>query len=107
MDHKDNDCLAIVVMTHGKMDRLHAHDIPYTTSTLWHYFTPDKCPTLAGKPKMFFIQACRGEEYDDGVVLRGRRGRTEVDGPAQDIVFKIPKQADFITVYSTAPGDFL
>jgi len=55
-DHSDEDCLAIVVLTHGKSDTLFAHDGEYPTKTLWNAFTADRCPTLLGKPKLFFIQ---------------------------------------------------
>lgn len=56
MDHKDADCLAIVVMTHGKSSELHAFDEVYPDKMLWEFFTGEKCPTLRGKPKLFFIQ---------------------------------------------------
>jgi caspase 7 len=56
-DHSQSDCLAIVVLTHGiSSSFIYAKDNPYPVEFLWNSFTPDKCRTLAGKPKMFFVQ---------------------------------------------------
>lgn len=56
-DHNDADCLVVAVLTHG-MDNglLYARDSLYPVESLWFPFTADKCLTLAGKPKIFFIQ---------------------------------------------------
>jgi Caspase domain len=56
MDHSDADCLVIIVLTHGEANMLHAKDTRYAPEKLWQSFTADKCTTLAGKPKLFFIQ---------------------------------------------------
>jgi hypothetical protein len=56
-DHRNEDCLVVVVLTHGKGKKeLCAHDWTYRTDTLWSSFTGDACPELAGKPKIFIIQ---------------------------------------------------
>ncbi len=47
---------ARIVLSHGELGILYASDHPYKPENLWGHFTADKCPTLAGKPKMFFIQ---------------------------------------------------
>lgn len=90
----------MAVLTHGKKDFLFAKDNPYKPEDLWLPFTADKCPTLAGKPKLFFIQACQGDNLDSGVILTSR---TETDGRAA-YSYKIPSQADFLFAYSTIPG---
>lgn len=102
MDHSDNDCLLIAVLSHGEMGMLYAKDTHYKPDNLWYYFTADKCPTLAGKPKLFFIQACQGDKLDGGVTLRSR---TETDGYST-ASYRIPIHADFLIVYSTVPGYF-
>ncbi|GBP54569.1 hypothetical protein EVAR_33038_1 [Eumeta japonica] len=100
MDHTDNDCILIAVLTHGEMGMLYAKDTHYKPENLWQYFTADKCPTLAGKPKLFFVQACQGDKLDGGVTLSNR---TETDG-ASSAVYRIPVHADFLIVFSTVPG---
>ncbi|XP_012263598.1 caspase-1-like [Athalia rosae] len=100
LDHTDHDCLVVAVLSHGEMGILYAHDTPYKADTIWSFFTADKCPSLAGKPKLFFIQACQGDKLDPGVSLRER---TETDSPGSQ-TFRIPSHADFLIAYSTIPG---
>lgn len=61
MDHSDSDCLMVVVMTHGKEGILAARDTFYTINNLWSCFSPLHCKSLAGKPKLFFIDV--GESH--------------------------------------------
>ncbi|XP_035784647.1 caspase-like [Anopheles albimanus] len=56
-------------MTHGDADKLHAYDDSYLTKQLWKFFV-DECPSLNGKPKLIFIQACRGNAIDAGVSVQ-------------------------------------
>ena len=43
-------------MSHGEENAIYARDVTYPIPTLWEHFTADNCPSLAGKPKLFFIQ---------------------------------------------------
>ncbi|CAK9820742.1 unnamed protein product [Anthophora plagiata] len=100
LDHSQHDCLLVAILSHGEFGVLYAHDTSYKPESIWNHFTADKCPTLAGKPKLFFIQACQGDKLDAGTTLKER---TETDGqPAS--TFRIPSQADFLIAYSTIPG---
>ncbi|KAB0795576.1 hypothetical protein PPYR_12415 [Photinus pyralis] len=99
LDHCDNDCFIMVILTHGELGILYAKDSAYKPENLWMPFTADKCPSLAGKPKLFFIQACQGDRLDPGVTLN----RTETDGHPWSS-YRIPTHADFLLVYSTIPG---
>ena len=58
-DHSDADCIFVAVLTHGGVDTLWAYDQQYRPNMLWSHFTADKCPSLARKPKLFFIQVIR------------------------------------------------
>jgi len=56
-DHKDNDCLCIIVLTHGlHNDFICAKDAAFKSDKIWKSFTAEKCKSLAGKPKLFFFQ---------------------------------------------------
>ncbi|CAD6992395.1 caspase [Ceratitis capitata] len=101
-DHKDNDCILVAVLSHGELGYIYAKDVQYKLDQIWSYFTPQHCPTLAGKPKLFFIQACQGDRLDPGVMMR-RTTRTETDGESS-MSYKIPLHADFLIAYSTIPG---
>lgn len=70
--------------------------------------TADRIPGLAGKPKLLFIQACRGEGLDPGVQLDvdGPAGSQEdepMEAEAQNWV-RLPTHADFLVFRSTYSG---
>lgn len=100
-DHTDNDCLAVAILSHGEHGYLYAKDTQYKLDNIWHYFTANFCPTLAGKPKLFFIQACQGDRLDGGMTLE--KSTTETDGDSS-MSYKIPIHSDFLFSYSTIPG---
>lgn len=59
-DHSESDCILISVLTHGACDEVWAKDRTYKLDCLYSFFVDDMCPSLAGKPKIFVIQACQG-----------------------------------------------
>lgn len=99
IDHSNNDCILIAILSHGELGYIYARDCQYKLDVIWNNFTATKCPSLAGKPKLFFIQACQGDQLDSGIVLHP----TETDGDSQ-MSYKIPIHADFLIAYSTIPG---
>ncbi|XP_076278397.1 caspase-1-like isoform X2 [Lasioglossum baleicum] len=98
-DHTDADCLIVVTMSHGESGLVYAADTLYPVDMLWAPFTGDRCSTLVGKPKLFFIQACRGARLDSGVQMRVTH---DTDGT--DVQYRIPAQADIMIAYSTYDG---
>lgn len=85
---------------------IYARDSLYPVDALWLPFTADKCLSLAGKPKIFFVQACRGDKLDPGVTLTSRkRSTSETDTGAA--AYKIPSYSDFLIAYSSMNGNFL
>ncbi|XP_013408949.1 caspase-7-like [Lingula anatina] len=103
-NHSKNDCLALVVMSHGDEGIVYGTDGIVELDILLAPLKGDKCPTLAGKPKLIFIQACRGTKLDGGVEVADEAGLDELDG--RNHVHKIPAEADFLIAYSVVPGFF-
>ncbi|XP_075217421.1 caspase-1-like isoform X4 [Lycorma delicatula] len=97
-DHSDCDCILFALLSHGEQGMIYSKDSGYKSENLWSRFTADLCPTLAGKPKLFFIQACQGDKLDGGITVT-----TQVDSNSAS-PFKIPVHADFLIAYSTIPG---
>nr|ACO51875.1 Caspase-7 precursor [Aquarana catesbeiana] len=102
-DHSDSACFACILLSHGEEGQIYGTDGVMAIKTLTTLFRGDKCQSLVGKPKLFFIQACRGSDFDEGI-------QTD-SGPANDSMetdanprYKIPVEADFLIAYSTVPG---
>ena len=74
-EHQKYSCAAVFVLTHGQEGYLFATDSDGNNlvSVKWmlELFQGNKCPNLNGKPKLFFLQACRGELHDEGADLYG------------------------------------
>uniref|UniRef100_A0A182SG09 Caspase n=1 Tax=Anopheles maculatus TaxID=74869 RepID=A0A182SG09_9DIPT len=100
-DHSDDDCLLVMIMTHGDDDVLYAYDRPYNADLLFQPFMGDACPMLRGKPKLFFVQACRGTEFDRGVRLG--YGCADND-TSESHKYVIPSTADLLVMYSSYKG---
>lgn len=46
-------------MTHGEKGVLWAQDKKYPVEELWEPFLGEKCKSLIGKPKLFFVQVAK------------------------------------------------
>ncbi|CAO1443214.1 unnamed protein product [Diamesa hyperborea] len=103
-DHSNNDCLWVTVMSHGGKDgKISAADEDYNVHELWENFLGNNCKSLIGKPKMFFIQACRGNKTDSGVLEP--EITTDTIEP-DSIKITIPQYVDLLVMYSTVNGHF-
>ncbi|CAL7951456.1 unnamed protein product [Xylocopa violacea] len=100
-DYTDMDCLIVVAMSHGHSDCLYSSDNNiYPVNILWTSFTNNRCPSLAGKPKLFFIQACRGSDLDSGMQMVHQ---TDSVG----CTYSLPIYADILVAYSTYEGRWM
>lgn len=99
-DHRNSACFACILLSHGEENLIYGTDGMIAIKDLTSHFRGDRCKTLLEKPKLFFIQACRGTELDDGIQADS--------GPMNDTDasprYKIPVEADFLFAYSTVPG---
>ena len=55
-DHSDADCFVCVILSHGEEGVVYGTDGKVPLEKLLGYFKGANCPTLAEKPKLFFIQ---------------------------------------------------
>ncbi|CAL1532929.1 unnamed protein product [Lymnaea stagnalis] len=128
-DHSEHDCFGCAILSHGREGMVYARDGQISLDLLVLPFKGDKCPSLIGKPKLFFIQAChtrRQSMYLD-TPSRGRTTRSpspaspsssrrspvspsltgdedNSDSPTAVHMRKIPIEADCLFCYSTVPG---
>ncbi|XP_070683585.1 caspase-3a [Pempheris klunzingeri] len=93
-DHSSYASFVCVLLSHGDEGVFFGTDGSVELKYLTSLFRGDRCTSLVGKPKLFFIQACRGTDLDAGI---------EVDS-GDDGTTKIPVEADFLYAFSTAPG---
>ncbi|XP_078480001.1 caspase-3-like [Lampetra planeri] len=96
-DHSSSASFVCVLLSHGNEGVIYGTDGFERFENLTKYLKGDRCKTLVGKPKLFFIQACRGSELDYGTSI-------EADSVGGQTSEKIPVEADFLYAYSTAPG---
>ncbi|KAH8265100.1 hypothetical protein KR026_010348 [Drosophila bipectinata] len=68
-NHSNSDCILVAILSHGEMGYIYAKEVQYKLESIWSFFTTNHCPSLAGKPKLFFIQACQGDRLDGGMTL--------------------------------------
>lgn len=55
-NHSDAACFACILLSHGKEGLIYGTDGEMPIKTLTALFRGDKCQSLIGKPKLFFIQ---------------------------------------------------
>lgn len=105
-DHVDADCFVCIFLSHGENGHVFAYDDKIDVQEMTALFKGDKCRSLVGKPKIFILQACRGDEHDDpvtpmDVVDSQMANEVVVDA---GVLYTLPAGADFIMCYSVAEG---
>ncbi|KAJ8303777.1 hypothetical protein KUTeg_018700 [Tegillarca granosa] len=115
-DHVNADCFICVIMSHGCHEGIYGVDGDVINlETLSSRFDPKNCPALNEKPKLFFVQACRGEDGvenkrdgDDVDSLKAGFSKIQLDSEMSNnpIITGVPtvhSAADFLTAYATPP----
>ncbi|CAH3038790.1 unnamed protein product [Porites lobata] len=125
-DHKAADSMVLCLLSHGLEGQIYGVDgVLVSIPDLLALFNGYMAKDLIGKPKLFFIQACRGSDYDHGtdVTDGGHSANVETeyhvtrstnellaaafpnDKPETvDEPETIPAEADMLVAYSTVPG---
>ncbi|XP_077958231.1 caspase-3-like isoform X2 [Gasterosteus aculeatus] len=96
-NHRKSASFVCVLLSHGDEGVIYGTDGSEKLDDLTKFFKGDRCRSLVGKPKLFFIQACRGTDRDRGVTF-------DADSTDGQMLQSIPLEADFLYAYSTPPG---
>ncbi len=105
-DARHGDCFVCCVMSHGNEAGVVGCDgqiCPLKDIT--SPFDGDNCPALIGKPKVFFIQACRGHEMQSKVMVTDGAGYSHMK-KSGNVSYSIAKDSDFLIALSTVEGYF-
>nr|XP_015816931.2 caspase-9-like [Nothobranchius furzeri] len=131
-DHSQYDCCVVIVLSHGTEVRhsglpgaIYGVDGKHVTvHDLTLYLNGQNCPSLQEKPKLFFIQACGGDERDTGFEVSSDEAQPSTGGVDNqtdaiptpfsnnflsllceiDARASLPTQSDILVSYSTFPG---
>ncbi|NXD28235.1 CASP8 protein, partial [Spelaeornis formosus] len=99
-DHRNMDCFVCFIFSHGEKDKIKGVDGECVNiEDLVSCFTGTNCPSLAGKPKVFIIQACQGSGHHPSVTVQpDSSGHLEVDASP---LTSIPDKADILIGMAT------
>lgn len=101
-DHSQYDSFLCCILTHGEKEVVHGADSePVNLNDLTGVMK--MCPTLRGKPKLFLIQACRGEAEGEAIKLQDEDIQQDTGGGPYSNT--IPKEADFFFGFATPTGN--
>ncbi|XP_068188579.1 caspase-9 [Antennarius striatus] len=131
-DHSQYDCCVVIMLSHGT-EASHSRfpgavygvdGLPVPVQHITNYLNGRHCPSLQGKPKLFFIQACGGDEKDTGVEVSPGEFEPSMGGADDetdaiptssssdslsmsdepDARVTLPTPCDILVSYSTFPG---
>ncbi|XP_040922159.1 caspase-9 [Toxotes jaculatrix] len=131
-DHSQYDCCVVIMLSHGTEvnhnrfpGAVHGVDGQYVpVQYITNYLNGQHCPSLQGKPKLFFIQACGGDERDTGFEVSPDEVEPSIGGADDqtdaipmssssdslsmsdepDARTSLPTPSDILVSYSTFPG---
>ncbi|XP_067229756.1 caspase-8-like [Chanodichthys erythropterus] len=104
----DGDCFVCCVLSHGVKEGVYGSDDGVVSvDEIREPFNGITCKNLVDKPKLFFIQACRGKKYQDRVKIQAdapEDGESEMEVDGDDFDITIPADSDFLIARSTTDG---
>ncbi|KAM5204993.1 caspase-2 isoform 1-T1 [Hipposideros larvatus] len=110
--HRVTDSCIVALLSHGVEGGVYGVDGKLLQlQEVFQIFDNANCPSLQNKPKMFFIQACRGDETDRGVDQQDGKnhapspGCEESDAGREDLLkMRLPTRSDMICGYACLKG---
>lgn len=109
-DHTKYNCLVICILSHGlrknNNDEITGIDgKTFDILSLISLFDGKNCKSLCEKPKLFFLQCCRGIDEDKGAAADEEYYQHDGISNQVNNRGKIPEACDFFVGYSTPPGE--
>ena len=109
IDHSHFAAFVMILMSHGdNLDKIFGvHLRTIGVEDIITEFKALNCPTLEGKPKLFFINACRGsleESQSSSTYRRGACTDKCILGDSTLPRSTCPQETDFLLAFSAAPG---
>jgi len=103
--HENCDSFVCCILSHGDLDGVYGADSkPVKIKAITSFFEGRNCPTLINKPKLFFVQACRGDDEDKGVLSYNEMQKDGKDDNKDSFHNSLPSDTDFLLGYATPPG---
>ena len=99
-----NGVFILIILSHGgEGDVVYGTDGALEVHTLQEMFYATRCPSLAGVPKVFLIDACRGDTEEQGFSYHKKKKFHEKK--SSEIHTYITDSSDFITVFASTCGN--
>lgn len=103
MDHSQYDCFVCCLLSHGADGGIYGTDCELVEiKDITAMFKGVACPSLANKPKLFFIQACRGQNFDRGARFEADAAEVSAEDAMRHNAE--PNESHFLLGYATPPG---
>lgn len=111
---RNHSCFVLIILSHGSENSIYTTDfVEVKMDTIEMKFQGDECPNLIGKPKIFIIQSCQGDQWQ--VAKLKKIYNIETDSPnvgcdiplepeTSPIEFIGPQKGDSIIAWSTVQG---
>ncbi|XP_027509254.1 caspase-2 [Corapipo altera] len=111
-NHQYVDSCIVALLSHGVEGAVYGSDGKLLQlQEVFRLFDNANCPNLQNKPKMFFIQACRGDTFDQGVDQRDGKERSDSSGceesdanKEESLKLRLPTCSDMICGYACLKG---
>ncbi|KAJ3595159.1 hypothetical protein NHX12_004463 [Muraenolepis orangiensis] len=96
------DVLVVCVLSHGDKECVFGTDgLKVALGDMRRPFTSERAPTLAGKPKLFFIQACQGSNLQQGALPQFQSGGSLEEDAGPLPAELVAEDADFLMGMAT------
>lgn len=105
-EHHNCDAFVCIIMSHGDRDQIQGvNGKSISLENLMSDFKAGRCPSLADKPKLFIIQACRGAHRDE-LMLNSSGFLEDTDFGIDSTICRsiCPQEIDFLLAFATTPG---